>query len=173
MPAAVPAVSSSFVGRARERTELRGLPPRERLVAVVGPGGWGKTRLAVETVGDSVPELLGFVELAPARGNLADRVLTACGHRDDPGRSPDERLRDLLAPRTGLLVLDNCEHVRAEAAALAANLLRTCPGLRVLATSRVRLGLPADTVPPPAGLRPAGAAVTLPLDRARRVRPRR
>jgi predicted ATPase/DNA-binding CsgD family transcriptional regulator len=170
--AAVPAVSSSFVGRAQERDELRRLLGQERLVTVVGPGGCGKTRLAVETVGDGVAALLGFAELAPVRGDLADRVLTACGYRDDPGRSPDERLRDLLGTRSGLLVLDNCEHVRAEAAALAADLLRSCPGLRVLATSRVGLGLPGETVLPLTGLRTDGEAVALLLDRARRVQPR-
>src|SRR5215218_7583002 len=113
MSAAVPAATSPFVGRARERAELESLVERERLVTVVGPGGCGKTRLALET---AVGPVLAFVELAASTGSVADRVLAACGVRDAPGRTSRERLLGRLGDSTGLLVLDNCEHVRDDAA---------------------------------------------------------
>src|SRR3954452_15186242 len=171
MPRGVPAITSPFVGRTRERAELRRLLRQERLVTVVGPGGCGKTRLAIETVGGGEPDLFSFVELASAGGALEDRVLAACGYRDDPGHSPRERLRDRLGTRPGLLVLDNCEHVRDGAAALVGDLLRYCPDLHILATSRVGLGLPGEAVLPLGGLNPDGDAAALLIDRARRVQP--
>jgi len=172
MSGGVPAAGSSFVGRHRESAALRRLLAGERLVTVVGPGGCGKTRLAAETVAGNGVAPLSFVELAAGQGPVDDRVLAACGVRDDPGRTARERLLEVLAGRTGLLVLDNCEHVRDDAAALARDLLRHCPGVRVLATSRVDLGLPGEAVLPLGGLDPDGEAAALLLDRARQVQPR-
>src|SRR4051794_6649435 len=171
MSTAVPAVSSPFVGRARERAELRSLVAYERLVTVVGPGGCGKTRLVVEMLGDDDGPLLAFVELAASSDGVADRVLAACGVRDAPGRTSRERLVAELSASCGLLILDNCEHVRNDVAVVAGDLLRHCPGVRVLATSRVALGLPGEVVLPLGGLDPDGAGAALLLDRARRVEP--
>jgi predicted ATPase/DNA-binding CsgD family transcriptional regulator len=170
---AAPAVASSFVGRARELEAVARLVGQRRLVSVVGPGGSGKTRLVSEAVrGDSF-ELHGFVELAAIRPGtgLALVVLAGCGFREEPGRSPGDRLRDRLGRAGGVLVLDNCEQIRDEVAALVAGLLRDCPRLRVLATSRVTLGVAGETVLSISGLDTDGEAAALFLDRARRVQP--
>lgn len=169
----VPAVASSFVGRGRELAAVARLVGQRRLVSVVGPGGSGKTRLVGEAVRRGSFGLHGFVELAPVRpgGLLASVVLAGCGIRDEPGSSALDRLRDRLGCDAGVLVLDNCEQIRDEVASLVAGLLRDCPGLRVLATSRVTLGVAGETVLPIGGLDVAGEAVALFLERARRVQP--
>lgn len=171
MPVVVPAAASSFVGRVDELAALESLVGRERLVTLVGPGGCGKTRLAMELAGRS--GVRGFVELAALgpRSDLASAVLTACGLREEPGRSPVELLRDRLARDGGLLVLDNCEHLQAQVAELVADLLRSCSALRVLVTSRVGVGLAAEQVLPLTGLEPTGDGAALLLDRARGVQP--
>ncbi len=163
-----PAPASSFVGRAGELAELTTLSERERLVTVVGPGGCGKTRLTIEAVRGR--PLRGFVELAAASPatDLARAALDACALPEEPGRAAADQLYDQLGD--GLLVLDNCEHLRREVAALADALLRRCPGLRILATSRVSLGVAGESVLPLVGLDPADA-VALFIDRARRVQP--
>jgi predicted ATPase len=170
---ALPAVVSSFVRRTSEITELQGLIGRERLVTVVGPGGCGKTRLTLEAVRDAVVSVHGFVELAPAdpQTDLARAVLTGCGGLAEPGRAAEEQLHTRLGAAAGLLVLDNCEHLRRQLGPLVATLLRHCPSLRILATSRVSLGVTGEAVLPLAGLEPAGDAVTLLLDRARHLQP--
>src|SRR4051812_835958 len=162
MSAAVPAAGSPFVGRVQERASLTALVGRERMVTVVGPGGCGKTRLALET---AVGPVLAFVELAASTLGVADSVLAACGVRDAPGRPSRERLLAALGDSSGLLVLDNCEHVRDDAAAVAGALLRHCPAVRVLATSRVALGLPGEALLPLGGLDPSGDGAALLLDR--------
>ena len=169
----VPAVASSFVGRAEEITTIALLMGRERLVTVVGPGGSGKTRLAIEAAGAGTFALLGFVELAAAgpATSLPLAVLGGCGIRDEPGRAPLDRLRDRLGRTDGVLVLDNCEQIQDEVAALVAGLLRGCPGLRVLATSRVTLGVTGERVLTIGGLAAEDDAAALFLDRARRVQP--
>jgi len=156
------------VGRAVELSALTALVARERLVTVVGPGGCGKTRLTIEAVAGQ--PLHGFVELAAAAPatDLARAVSTACGLPEEPGRAP----LDLLAEvGDGLLVLDNCEHLRREVAALVDALLRRCPALRILATSRVTLGVSGEAVLALVGLEPDDA-VALFYDRARRIQPR-
>lgn len=171
--AAVPAAASSFLGRARELEAVARLVRQQRLVSVVGPGGSGKTRLVSEAVRSGSIELHGFVELAavgPGTG-LVLVVLAGCGIREDPGRSPVDRLRDRFGRAGGVLVLDNCEQIRDEVAALVAGLLRDCPGLRVLATSRVTLGVAGETVLSIGGMDSDGDAAALFLDRARRVQP--
>jgi predicted ATPase/DNA-binding CsgD family transcriptional regulator len=169
----VPAVASSFVGRSGELRAVARLVAQERLVSVVGPGGCGKTRLVSEAVRSGAFGVHGFVELAAVRSGraLAPVVLARCGFRDEPGRSPLDRLRDRLGRAGGVLVLDNCEQIRDELAAMVAGLLRDCPGLQVLATSRVTLRVAGETVLSLGGLDSDGEAAALFLDRARRVQP--
>ena len=168
-----PAVASAFVGRAAELDTLTRLLSRDRLVSVVGPGGCGKTRLAGEAVRRGSFEVHGFVELAPVRRGtgLVPVVVIGCGLRDEPGSSPLDRLRDRLGRGSGLLVLDNCEQIREEVAEMVATLLRDCPELRVLATSRVTLGVTGETILGLGGFSDDGDASSLFLDRARRVQP--
>jgi hypothetical protein len=151
-----PAQLSSFVGREREIDLVRRLLASARLLTLTGAGGSGKTRLAVEIVAreamDGADGL--WVELAPVRDEtlLADAVLQAFDVREPAeGQSAIERLTDVIGDRRLLLVLDNCEHLVDACATLADALLRACPGLRILATSREALGVTAETawlVPP-------------------------
>nr|BFE59030.1 BTAD domain-containing putative transcriptional regulator [Dactylosporangium thailandense] len=147
---ALPARLDELVGRAEALAELRPLLARQRLVTLVGPGGVGKTRLATEAVRDLNPADVVFVELAPvpAGGDVAERVLAALGVREAAGAElrADDRLLAALGPRAVTVVLDNCEHVIAPAAALAGRLLRDAPGVRVLATSREPLGIGGERV---------------------------
>ncbi|MFG1753435.1 BTAD domain-containing putative transcriptional regulator [Streptosporangium sandarakinum] len=178
---------TSFVGRERELGRLGALRD-SRLVTITGPGGTGKTRLAIEAAGRDRREAC-FVDLTSAADDdqVPRAVLGALGLRETGFQSlrtanPADRLVAALAGRESLLVLDNCEHVIAGTAALARGLLAECPGLRVLATSREPLGITGETlVPlaplptPPPDLPPRDAAaypaVRLFADRAAAVRP--
>lgn len=155
----LPGSLTSFVGRERERAEIRALLGKARLLTLTGPGGGGKTRLALQVTGDlaeSYPDGAWLVELAPlAEGSLVPQaVAAALGVREQPGRPLGDTLADTLREKESLLVLDNCEHLVDAAAHLAESLLRACPRLRILATSRETLGVPGETawsVPPLSG----------------------
>ncbi|MER7464910.1 BTAD domain-containing putative transcriptional regulator [Streptomyces sp. NPDC097981] len=175
-PAAPPAQLTAFVGRAGEVAEVAGLLRVARLVTLTGPGGVGKTRLSVEVAGTGSDDVC-FVELAPLRdgAGLPQTLLSALGLREnglsmgETGQTPVDRLIAALSDRMLLLVLDNCEHLVDEIAALAARLLAACPRLRVLATSREPLGIIGESLWP---VRPldGDAAVRLFTDRASAVR---
>ncbi|GAA2620934.1 BTAD domain-containing putative transcriptional regulator [Actinomadura fulvescens] len=155
----LPASLTDLVGRDGELERLRGLLDEARLVTLIGPGGVGKTRLAIEAaraVSGEVADGVWLVELAglePASGATpADVVATALGVRDDDAEADlTGQLESVLRDRGPLLVLDNCEHVVEPVAALAESLLKAAPGLRILATSQEPLGLGGETlwnVPP-------------------------
>ncbi|MCW3814047.1 winged helix-turn-helix domain-containing protein [Micromonospora sp. DR5-3] len=185
----LPGQLSSFVGREEELRRLGKLLGEARLVTLHGPGGVGKTRLAVEAAARHGGEVC-LVELAavPAGGEVAPAVLAALDLRDAALRVPGgprdvtDRLVAALADRGLLLLLDNCEHVVADAARLTARLLRAAPLVRVLATSREPLGVTGEALCPVAGLpMPSGsvapelareyAAVRLFADRSADVAP--
>ncbi|WP_250027189.1 BTAD domain-containing putative transcriptional regulator [Paractinoplanes maris] len=156
---------SHFFGRAEELAALAQLASTARLVTLVGPGGAGKTRLAVEWAAAHDP---WFVRLADVTdpGLVPAAAATAAGVR---GVTADA-IATALGDRPGLLLLDNCEHVVGAAAGLALDLLTRCPGLRVLATSREPLGVDGEQLLPVAPL-PTGDAVALLVDRITGVRP--
>ncbi|MGQ0466651.1 MAG: LuxR C-terminal-related transcriptional regulator, partial [Sporichthyaceae bacterium] len=164
VPNNLPAQLTSFVGRGRELAEIRRLLDVHRLVTLTGSGGCGKTRLAAALAADLAGEYADgawWIELAPlADGTrVAGDVLTALRVQDAHGRPPLQQLVAHLSPRSLLLVLDNCEHLLQDCATLAEALLRGCPGVRVLATSRERLDLPGELAwrVPPMGLPSDGA----------------
>ena len=136
---------TSFVGRERERGEILRLLDRVRLLTLIGPGGCGKTRLAIETLAgvEAVPDGIWFVELAGLTdGSLvAQATALAVGVPIPAQRSAQEALAAHLAAREAIIVLDNCEHVIDACARLAEDLLRAGPGVRVVATSREPLAL--------------------------------
>ncbi|MFJ8310528.1 MULTISPECIES: BTAD domain-containing putative transcriptional regulator [unclassified Streptomyces] len=164
----LPAQLTSFVGRDDELTSLIGLLGASRLVTLIGTGGTGKTRLALEAAG-RLPGEVCFVDLSAASG-CASAVRTALGLRDSGSEDPGSALVTALQDRSLLLVLDNCEQIVEDAAALAHRLLSHCPGLRVLATSREALGITGESLRPLGPLEPQ-AAVRLFADRAAAVRP--
>ncbi|WP_222932657.1 ATP-binding protein [Nocardia yunnanensis] len=174
---ALPKPLTSFIGRTRERGELAELIKTQRQVTAVGPGGVGKTRLALAVVAEVAAEFADgawFVDLVPVSSPdkcvVAGTVAMALGLGEQPGRSFDRVLLSALADRNALLVLDNCEHVRDGVAPFVEALLETCPGMSVLATSRARLMVPFERVytVPPMSLAGEGAsdAVDLFMDRA-------
>ncbi|GAB3980385.1 AfsR/SARP family transcriptional regulator [Plantactinospora veratri] len=155
----LPGQLSSFVGRDEELARVGKLLGEGRLVTLHGPGGAGKTRLAIEAAGRQPGEVF-LVELAAvaAGADVASAVLAALNLRDAAlsaqggPRDAADRLVTALADRSLLLVLDNCEHLVADAARLVARLLGTCPKVRVLATSREPLGLTGEALCPISGL---------------------
>jgi predicted ATPase len=166
-----PASLSSFVGRSHELKMLASSVHRHRLVTVVGPGGAGKTRLVLEGLESAEAELAGFVDLGslPDVALLAGAVLRGCGMGEEPGVDASDRLAACLADVDAILVLDTCEHMREQVAALVDTTLRRCPRLRVIATSRVALGVLGEAVLDLSGLGSDGVALF--MDRARSVQP--
>jgi predicted ATPase/DNA-binding CsgD family transcriptional regulator/Tfp pilus assembly protein PilF len=140
----LPLVRTSFIGRGREMLEVKRLLAMTRLLTLTGTGGCGKTRLALEVGRDLVgayPDGVWLVELAPLTDPalIGKAVAQALGVGEQSGRSLLETLEDTLRSRKTLLVVDNCEHLVEGVAGFVAALLDSCPGLRILATSRERL----------------------------------
>ena len=168
---------TSLIGRDSDVERIAGLVAEHPLAAVVGPGGVGKTRVArrvARTVADSFAHGVWFVDLGALDrgGDVCGAVLSAVGISDRPGAATLETVAAELRERRLLLVLDNCEHVLGAAALVGERLLRDCPGVRILATSREPLAIAGERVqrlePLPttaAGSEPP-AAVELFLDRA-------
>ncbi|MFD8532093.1 BTAD domain-containing putative transcriptional regulator [Streptosporangium canum] len=198
----LPARLTSFVGRERDVARTAELLAGHRLVTLLGPGGAGKTRLSIESaeaVAGRMPDGVWLVELAPVAepSEVPQAVFSALELRDPPppaspatpgaiplpaARDPLSRLVSGLAGKRLLIVLDNCEHVVEAAAALADRVLASCPGVRVLVTSREPLGITGEmSLPvPPLGLPPVDGdpgdaldypAVRLFAERAAAVRP--
>jgi non-specific serine/threonine protein kinase len=144
---------SSFVGREKELAEVERLLEDSRLLTLTGSGGCGKTRLALAAAGElseGFEEGVWLVELAPLADPslVAQAVAATLGVREQPGRSLTEMLSGYLGSKKLLLVLDNCEHLIEACAELAESLLRFCPGLCVLATSREALGITGEVAWP-------------------------
>src|SRR5215472_10301171 len=149
----LPVRLTSFLGREQELAALDEMVAGARLVTVTGAGGAGKTRLAVEFAAaaagrfDDGAWLAGLAGITDP-GLVPAQVMAALGVRQTGETPPMEALRYRLRSAELLLVLDNCEHLPGACAALAADLLGSCPGLRVLATSREPLGVPGEAVCP-------------------------
>jgi predicted ATPase/DNA-binding NarL/FixJ family response regulator/DNA-binding XRE family transcriptional regulator len=153
-PPGLPVAQSSFIGRERELAELGGLLASSRLVSLVGPGGAGKTRLAIEAIRRWDPAAsVVFIPLEPVRQaqSLMPAVASRLGVRDQPGVGAEESVAEALAAAPPTIVLDGAEHLRDAVAGLASKLLTSVEGLRIVVTSRVVLGVPGEvcwTVPP-------------------------
>src|SRR5919202_865061 len=155
----LPAEVGSFIGRERELIQLQQLLGQARLVTLAGPGGVGKTRLALRLSAqsrDGYVDGAWLADLAPLRDPklLANTVLAALGRPEEVGRPVLETLEAYLRHRSVLLMLDNCEHVLPSAASLVTRLLQSCPRLTVLATSREAVHVSGERVwlVPPLGL---------------------
>jgi hypothetical protein len=146
----LPAHLTLFIGRSQELAAVTGLLATGRLVTLTGCGGAGKTRLALEVGAASLPAFpdgVHLVELASLAdpGRVADAIVTALGLH--PSNRPGlDVLIEQWRRRRALLLLDNCEHLIGACAELAEALLRACPGLHILATSRERLNLQGEIV---------------------------
>jgi predicted ATPase/class 3 adenylate cyclase len=147
----LPIARTAFVGRERDKNEVKKLLDSDVLVTVVGSGGAGKTRLCTEVAGELASGLADgawLVELAgltdPAL--VASAVAQGLAVRVDSDLQPLDVLSDSLASKEILVVLDNCEHLLDACAELADRLLRSCPRVKILASSRERIGIPAEVV---------------------------
>jgi predicted ATPase/class 3 adenylate cyclase len=182
VPNNLPATTSTFIGREDDLTQIDALIGRRRLVTLTGPGGVGKTRLALEATGSLVADFddgVWLVELAPiGDGALVPQALaTALGLRERSGVDLVEVLVDWASRHRAVVVLDNCEHLLDAAARLAELLLTAGPSIQVVATSREPLGVPGEAVwrvppmdlpdPGDPGTAAANEAVRLFVDRAR------
>src|SRR5262249_21712289 len=146
----LPLYLTPFIGRRSEIEQIREIYDRTRLLTLSGPAGIGKTRLAVQIASEHAEyqHNVWFVDLTSI-GNeelVPHTVAAALGLRDEVERSLTETITDRLRSQTALLVLDNCEHVIAGSARLVEKLLRGCPTVRVIATSREPLRIAGETV---------------------------
>jgi non-specific serine/threonine protein kinase len=150
----LPIPLTSFVGREQELAEVGRLLGRHRLVTLIGVGGAGKTRLALQAATEQTEQAEAstfrsgacWVELAPLDDPalVPEAVATALGLPELGRRATVDRLIEALEPQQLLLVLDNCEHLVSACTQLAAALLRACPQLKILATSREALGVEGE-----------------------------
>ena len=175
VPSNLPGDVTSLIGRDDEIEALRGVLTETRILTLVGPGGSGKTRLALalaRDVRDRFAHGVWFVDLAAVRDPalLEPAIATALGVRESPDRAVDEALRRHLRDRTALLLLDNLEQLLPDGAEVVARLVRAAPEVRVLVTSRELLRITGERghPVPPLG---TDAGIALFVDRARGQRP--
>ncbi|HEX8009182.1 MAG TPA: AAA family ATPase, partial [Trebonia sp.] len=160
---ALPQEPDSFVGRERELDELRKAVAATRMLTLSGPGGIGKTRLALRTLAvlaAEFPDGAWYVELADLNSPdlVVAHVASAIGIAEEQGRPLIDTLTDALRPRTMLIALDNCEHLIDACAMVCQRLLATAPEVRLLVTSREPLRVAGEVVwhVPPLGVAPPG-----------------
>jgi predicted ATPase/DNA-binding CsgD family transcriptional regulator len=152
-PGNLPAEASSFIGRRRELAELRQQLSVARLISLVGPGGVGKTRLAIQIAADlarGFRDGAWLAELAEVRDPAlaASAAMAALGLRDQAPAGPLALVLSYLQDRELLLVVDNCEHLLDAAARLVTEIVKAAPGVRVITTSREPLAVPGEHVIP-------------------------
>ena len=145
----LPAQLTSFIGREKDISTVKSLMAGHHLVTLTGSGGTGKTRLSLQVAADSLDSFrdgVWFVEFAPLSNPalIPQTVLTTLGLREETGHSLLETLTHYLHTKKVLLILDNCEHLVEAAAQFAEAILRSCPNLRLLVSSREALGIPGE-----------------------------
>ncbi len=153
LPNNLPMQLTSFVGRAREMSEIKDLLRTTRLLTLVGAGGSGKTRLALQIAADLLdehPDGVWWIDLAPLAdpGMVPQATAAALNIREQSDRPVMDSLLDYLRHRHALLLLDNCEHLLLPCARLADTVLRRCPGVRIMVTSREGLATAGETLYP-------------------------
>lgn len=147
----LPLSLTSFIGRDEEQRTLPSLLRTNRLLTLTGTGGCGKSRLSLhvaEAMLSEFPDGVRLVELAGLSNGtlLPQAIANVLDLHEEVGQSLLQKLEDALRPRRLLLILDNCEHLVAACAPLASTLLRSCPDLKILATSREPLGIPGEII---------------------------
>ena len=151
LPNNLPTQLATFVGRGQELADVRTLAETSRLVTLTGAGGSGKTRLSLQVAAellDGSGDGVWLVELAPVadEDEVATAIAAALAIAGQPGQPILEALVDALVPQNVLIVLDNCEHVVGACAKAAEAILRRCPRVHVIATSREPLGIGGEVI---------------------------
>jgi predicted ATPase len=162
LPNNLPQQITSFIGREKQLTEVTALVSRTHLLTLTGAGGSGKTRLSLQVAAELLDQYFDgvwLVELAPLSDPalVPQAVANALGVKEEPGKILSQTLVEALKPKRLLIVLDNCEHLVAACASLVTDLLRSCPQVRILASSREALNIsgeqtfrvPSLSLPPP------------------------
>jgi predicted ATPase len=147
----LPLSLTSFIGREGDIDELEGLLLRSRLLTITGPGGAGKTRLAIQVahnVQGSFPDGVWFIDLALLSNTslLSQHLINVLGMREVAGYTPDQTLMDVMHNKNLLLIFDNCEHLLPEVSQLAETMLRRASRVRILATSREKIGASGEVI---------------------------
>jgi predicted ATPase/class 3 adenylate cyclase len=148
-PNNLPVQLTSFIGREKEMNEVKRLLGTTHLLTLTGTGGTGKTRLSMQVAADlldSFSDGVWLIELATIEDadQVAPAIAAPLGVRDEPGQQMLLTLTNYLRNKKLMLIMDNCEHLVAECARIAETLLRACPGLQILATSREPLGIAGE-----------------------------
>jgi len=148
-PHNLPIQLTSFIGREREIVEVKQLLANARLLTLIGPGGTGKTRLALKVAEDLLPSFADGVwlaELAPLADPafIPQAIASIFELRELPNVPLINIVTDYLRAKELLLILDNCEHLVEESAKLSQHLLHTCPQLKIIASSREALGIAGE-----------------------------
>jgi predicted ATPase/class 3 adenylate cyclase len=177
LPNNLPSVVNAFVGRERELAEVRTLVRSSRLVTLTGAGGSGKTRLALQVAAellDTTADGVWFIDLAPITdgGQIPAMVAAVLGLPDQCGPDLSEAVVDALGDQDALILLDNCEHLIDAAAKFCDQVIRRCPRVSILSTSREPLGIDGERVyrVPSLSLPAADAESTADLARSDAVR---
>jgi predicted ATPase/class 3 adenylate cyclase len=156
IPHNLPVQVNRFIGRERELTHTKKLLTSSHLLTLIGPGGTGKTRLSLQLAAEVLPEYaqgIWLVELAPLTDPalVLPTIASTLGLREMPGVSLEDLVTRYLCDKRLVLILDNCEHLVDTCAVLADRFLRSCPLLKIIASSREALGITGETtyqVPP-------------------------
>jgi predicted ATPase/class 3 adenylate cyclase/Tfp pilus assembly protein PilF len=148
-PNNLPIQLTSFIGREEVMKDLKKLFTQTRLLTIIGSGGAGKTRLAMQIAAEMIDDFSGgvfFTELGPVNDPslVSQTIMKSLEVNEEPGLSLNEMLTDYLKKKEMLLILDNCEHLINECAFLAKDLLSKCPGLKIIATSREALNFSGE-----------------------------
>jgi len=141
---------TSFIGRDKEINEVKAAIENTRLLTLIGPGGTGKTRLSIQVGNEfitTMPHGVWMVELAPISDPalIPQTVAMVFGLRESPGLPIAEQINDYLRAKQLLLILDNCEHLVEGSADFANGILKGCPQIKILASSREALGVPNES----------------------------
>ena len=171
----LPVSPTGFVGRDAELAQIKHQLSTRRMLTLIGSGGTGKTRLALQAAADMIDGFkdgVWLVELASLSEPelVAQTAAESLGIREEAGRPISKTLAEWLGDKTTLLVIDNCEHLVAAVVELAAQLLRDCPGVRLLATSRAALRVNGEAIMR-VGALPEQEAVSLFADRFSAAQP--
>ncbi|MGE5225110.1 MAG: adenylate/guanylate cyclase domain-containing protein [Omnitrophica WOR_2 bacterium] len=150
-PNNLPVQLTSFVGRERELGEIQKQVNSSRLVTLTGPGGTGKTRLALQAASgilENFPDGIWFIQLANISdpGLILQTLAGVLNLREQPNQPLETLLQDTLRPKRLLLVFDNCEHLIEECVLLADTLLHNCPEIKIMTTSREMFGIDGETI---------------------------